>query len=97
MKRALATITDFAPCSICGNAIFRRHGEALSFDPFHGPVHLVKCSRCGLVRIDPLPSDEDLSPLYDAAYYTNEKKNRWPCRMHHAVLQQNPCAAHPER
>ena len=89
MKRAPATITDFAPCSICGNAIFSRHGEALSFDPFHGPVHLVKCRRCGLVRIDPLPPDEDLSPLYEAAYYTNEKKNSW-------ALQNASCGAPAE-
>lgn len=75
MKRTSATTTDFAPCIVCGNESFCRYGEALSFDPPHDPVHLVKCKQCGLVRTDPLQSDQELSPLYEAAYYTNEKKN----------------------
>lgn len=63
-----------APCALCGNAHFLSAGEALSFDPPHEAVRLVKCTQCDLVRTDPLRSDEELSSLYETAYYTSGQK-----------------------
>jgi ubiquinone/menaquinone biosynthesis C-methylase UbiE len=71
MRTASEIKEDPVPCTACGSVNFRPHRKALSFDPPHEPVYLSQCTQCGLVRTDPLQSDEELSSLYESTYYTS--------------------------
>jgi 2-polyprenyl-3-methyl-5-hydroxy-6-metoxy-1,4-benzoquinol methylase len=50
------------PCEVCTSTaftrLFRKHG--------HG---YARCARCGLIRIDPQPSDEVLARIYSRSYF----------------------------
>ncbi len=53
-----------APCPLCGE---RRAEPRFAIDGCES--RLVVCPSCGLGRLDPLPSDEELSRFYPDAYY----------------------------
>lgn len=54
------------PCNLCGS-------EAASpFCPGNGRG-LLRCDRCGLVRVQELPSTATLATLYDASYFRNAR------------------------
>ena len=53
-----------APCPLCGG------GRAQPRFAVEGcPSRVVACEACGLARLEPLPSDEELAAYYPDAYY----------------------------
>ena len=69
-----ATISlETAPCDLCGEreAITLFHGRDYRFGrPEEYPV--VQCRSCGLVRIDPRPTQDALNDLYETEYPVEE-------------------------
>jgi 2-polyprenyl-3-methyl-5-hydroxy-6-metoxy-1,4-benzoquinol methylase len=59
---------DEAPCSLCGGGEFSALFSAGDFDSGREQFTLIKCIRCGLVRIKQL-ANVDLSTCYDQRYY----------------------------
>jgi SAM-dependent methyltransferase len=63
-KMSLETI----PCDLCGSERFEplfRKGSA------RGEIFLIqRCSRCGLVQVNPQPDLDAVKPYYDASYFT---------------------------
>lgn len=58
------------PCVACGAQetffLFRTHDRHYNIP---GEFDIVRCARCGLVRLDPMPSDEQLAGFYADDYY----------------------------
>jgi 2-polyprenyl-3-methyl-5-hydroxy-6-metoxy-1,4-benzoquinol methylase len=59
---AVAVSAD--PCPLCGERSARPH-----FAVEGCASRVVECGGCGLARLDPLPSDEELARFYPDAYY----------------------------
>jgi SAM-dependent methyltransferase len=59
-----------AACAGCGERsaveLFRRPPQ---HDPTGRPFAIVRCERCGVERLDPLPTEAELDEAYAAAYY----------------------------
>ena len=58
-----------APCCVCGGTRRRvalRHPEAV----------LTRCVGCGVVSVDPLPTEREALAPYDAAYFRSERGYR---------------------
>ncbi|MDD2710581.1 MAG: class I SAM-dependent methyltransferase [Verrucomicrobiae bacterium] len=58
-------------CWICGGGADEKAGNTVNFRTGNSDVdyHLVRCRGCGLVMIDPMPSDEQLRIFYGQAFY----------------------------
>jgi SAM-dependent methyltransferase len=58
------------PCPICGGSdatlLFSRPPD---HDPAGRVFSVLRCSGCGVERLDPLPTEEELDAAYGAAYY----------------------------
>lgn len=70
------------PCPLCQSpyafTLARRDGKTGQ------PLHTVACSQCGLGRIDPLPSQEQLAQWYATAYRQDYKQAVEP-RLRHVL------------
>jgi SAM-dependent methyltransferase len=66
-------------CDLCG------HGESLvvgRYDRRLRPLTNVMCLRCGLVRQDPMPTEQELSKFYEREYRLQQKGVAEPRRRH---------------
>ncbi len=58
------------PCTSCpacdGAVVIVRDAEDFAF---HRSYRLVRCQSCGLVTVDPVPTDAELAPYYADAFY----------------------------
>lgn len=57
------------PCPLCGGAQFRTLFSAPGFDNGDERFELAECSRCRLVRTQPVLSDDQLAAYYAPTYY----------------------------
>ena len=57
-------------CVVCGERATREAfvAEDWSLGAVPGPFHYVRCVRCGTVRLDPQPSDDELADAYPDRY-----------------------------
>jgi len=70
---------DFAgsrqPCPLCGNgetAVISR------FDRWFNPLVNVLCRRCGLIFLDPMPTDEELDQYYKHQFWSRSQGSEEP-------------------
>src|SRR5882762_1759958 len=49
-------------CLVCG-------GRKLHYDFSIGPHRVEECATCGLMRLNPQPTDEELGRIYGSAYF----------------------------
>src|SRR5882762_9145364 len=49
-------------CLVCG-------GRKLHYDFSIGPHRVEECATCGLMRLNPQPTDEELASIYSSAYF----------------------------
>ena len=62
MSAASSSIPASRPCEVCGGLGFSTFMRKAEHD-------FTRCSRCGLERIDPQPTDETLAKIYGEHYY----------------------------
>lgn len=55
-------ITGTGACIVCG-------GRRIHYDFSLGPHRVEECTACGLLRLNPQPSDEELARIYGANYF----------------------------
>ncbi len=60
---------DPAPCRLCGATSFQFCLNAPDFDTGQASFTLCECRSCGLVRIEPLLTEAELSRFYPSVYY----------------------------
>jgi MoaA/NifB/PqqE/SkfB family radical SAM enzyme/2-polyprenyl-3-methyl-5-hydroxy-6-metoxy-1,4-benzoquinol methylase len=61
------------PCIVCGSSTFLvlyNEIDDYEYNVRHRALKLVRCRNCGLVRLEPLPTDDEL-----ASYYTDDYAN----------------------
>jgi SAM-dependent methyltransferase len=73
-------------CSICKSSseipVYQETLEALEWELFGKPYGYVKCSSCGFMQCNPIPSHIDLLRFYQEQYpYSWFKKNEWYKRV----------------
>lgn len=88
---------DPAPCRLCGATTFQFCLNAPDFDTGQASFTLCECRSCGLVRIEPLLTEAELSRFYPSVYYGAgqekfvgpiERLTRWLARQQaHRLLQ----------
>lgn len=52
------------PCSLCQGKKFSKIGDFLA-------RQIVRCQKCGLVQVNPLPSEKEVGDLYSGDYFKN--------------------------
>jgi len=85
-----ATPTPPNACGICSSTAAR---EIETIDRHGGPLRVVVCGGCGVVRNDPVPTAEDLRRFYSTEYRASYKGTREP-RMRHAARYFQAAARH---
>ena len=60
--RAAAFDLTAAPCIVC-------HSRRIHYDFSIGKYRVEECTNCGLMRLNPQPSDADLAEIYGANYF----------------------------
>lgn len=63
------TDSPVPPCRLCGGSEFKALFSAPAFDSSDERFELAECSRCGLVRTQPVLSDDQLTKYYVPSYY----------------------------
>ncbi len=59
------------PCPVCGGENYRPY-IYLAYSLGEKTFDLVRCKRCGLVRVDPMPSVEAVRALYSGEYFESD-------------------------
>lgn len=74
-----ASTAATAPCPVCAENVGL---VVASKDRQGSPLKTISCVRCGLVRIDPLPTPEELQRFYEREYRRRYKGVRQPKLKH---------------
>jgi len=91
------------PCIVCKSLnaplLFRTRDRHYGIQ---GEFNLVQCSGCGLVHLDPIPTEQELSSFYANDYYSYQPQKRagWFKRLARKILYlkiktHNPKSQHP--
>lgn len=80
-------------CGICSHSAAK---EIETIDRHGGPLRVVVCGGCGVVRNDPVPTADDLRRFYSTEYRASYKGTREP-RMRHAARYFQTAARHIQR
>lgn len=62
---------EWVSCNLCGHDNYKR---LYDFTPWQ----IVKCRHCGLVYLNPRPSDEELNDLYSEDYFAEDLTEQYP-------------------
>lgn len=71
MRRTLWWAVEWVNCNLCGHDNYKR---LYDFTPWQ----IVKCKHCGLVYLNPRPSDEELQGLYSEDYFAEHLARQYP-------------------
>jgi 2-polyprenyl-3-methyl-5-hydroxy-6-metoxy-1,4-benzoquinol methylase len=71
--------SNFSPCELCGNSLFVIVADQ---DRLGNPLQTVVCHSCGLVSVNPRPSDEDIDQFYRDEYRKSYKQSLQPKLKH---------------
>ena len=73
------TVQADVPCPVCEEVL----GQVIAHHDRNGePLKTVGCTRCGLMRTDPLPTGEDLRHFYQSEYRRSYKGSHRPKAKH---------------
>ncbi|MBN1425180.1 class I SAM-dependent methyltransferase [Candidatus Fermentibacteria bacterium] len=65
----MSTISPSRPCNLCGESTATLVHEGRDrMHPREGTYHLLRCSNCGLIFLDPLPPPEEIATFYPQEY-----------------------------